>query len=223
MHRLLYHFSLSPAARKVRLVLREKNLEFELIDGFTNTLRDDIAKLNWQGEVPVLVEAEGYLIADANAICEYLEEKYAWPAAIPGPVLERAEIRRLVGWFDGKFARDVSLVLLDEKLLRRLRGQGGPNSSAIRHACSEISPHLDYLGWLLEQRSWLAGEHFSLADMTAAAHLSVVDYFGDVPWERFLGVKEWYARVKSRPSFRPLLSDRIAGMPAPAHYADLDF
>jgi len=74
-----------------------------------------------------------------------------------------------------------------------------------------------------ERRRWLAGENFSLADITAAAHLSTLDYLGDVPWDNHEPAKEWYARIKSRPSFRPLLADHIPGAPPPKHYADLDF
>jgi glutathione S-transferase len=63
----------------------------------------------------------------------------------------------------------------------------------------------------------------SLADVAAAAHLSCIDYIGDVPWEAYELAKNWYARIKSRPSFRSILADHIAGMPPPKHYADLDF
>jgi glutathione S-transferase len=82
---------------------------------------------------------------------------------------------------------------------------------------------LDYIGYLTEQRRWIAGDELTLADITAAAHLSCVDYLGDVPWSDHPNAKDWYARIKSRPSFRPLLGDHIPGAPPPPHYADLDF
>ena len=69
----------------------------------------------------------------------------------------------------------------------------------------------------------MAGEDYSLADIAAAAHLSTVDYLGDVPWTEHEEAKDWYARIKSRPSFRSLLEDNIPGVPPPKHYADLDF
>ena len=95
--------------------------------------------------------------------------------------------------------------------------------AAIRAARSNIRYHLAYIGWLISSRNWLAGDRLSYADLAAAAQLSVVDYLGDVPWQENDAAKHWYARVKSRPSFRPLLSDRIPGMEPSVHYADLDF
>ena len=61
------------------------------------------------------------------------------------------------------------------------------------------------------------------ADLAAAGHISAVDYFGDIPWTDYPVAKSWYQRVKSRPSFRPLLADTIRGTAPGPHYADLDF
>ena len=125
--------------------------------------------------------------------------------------------------FEGKFWREVGRNLVEEKIFRRLHGQGGPDSQALRAGRTNIHAHLDYVGWLSMRRNWLAGDRFSLADIAAAAHLSVVDYVGDVPWSEHEDAKLWYQRVKSRPSFRPLLTDLLPGAPPPSHYADLDF
>ena len=132
-------------------------------------------------------------------------------------------MRRLVAWFDCKFQEEVTRNLVGEKILKRFLGLGEPSSEAIRAGLTNIHYHLDYIGYLCERRTWLAGDHLSLADLAAAAHLSCVDYLGNVPWEDHAEATEWYARVKSRPAFRPLLADRIPGIPPPKHYADLDF
>ena len=113
--------------------------------------------------------------------------------------------------------------LVGEKMMKRFLGLGEPNSAAIRAGKANLGYHLDYITFLVERRRWLAGDHFSLADISAAAHLSALDYLGDVPWDAHDPAKEWYARIKSRPSFRPLLADHIPGAPPPKHYADLDF
>ena len=76
---------------------------------------------------------------------------------------------------------------------------------------------------LLESRSWLAGSFLTLADFTAAAHLSCLDYISDVDWNRSSNVKDWYAKIKSRPAFRSILADQVSGFPPPPHYTDLDF
>jgi glutathione S-transferase len=138
-------------------------------------------------------------------------------------VLGRAETRRLLAWFDLKFAREVTDNLVGEKLIKRLSGLGQPESAAIRAGLANVHYHMDYIAWLAEQRRWLAGDGFGLADIAAAAHLSAVDYLGNVPWDDHPEAKLWYARMKSRPSFRPLLGDQVTGVTPPPHYADLDF
>ena len=221
--RCLYHFALHPCSRKLRLLLKEKSLEFALESENYWERRPAFLKFNPSGEVPVLVEEDGAIVADSNAIEEYVEERYPEPALIGSGAAERAETRRLSAWFDQKFNREVTANLFDQKVIRRLKGSGGPDSQAIRNGNSNIHYHLDYVGWLIDRRRWLAGDEFSLADISAAAQLSTLDYIGDVPWEQHAGAKDWYARVKSRPSFRPLLADLLPGAPPPRHYADLDF
>ncbi len=221
--RLLYHFCLQPASRKVRVALKEKNLPFELQEERPWALRDGLLALNPAGETPVLVEPDGEVVADAGAICEYLEDAYPAPPLLGAGAKTRAEVRRLVAWFDVKCGREASLMLLDQKLLRRLAGRGPPDSVAVRAGHQNLHSHLDYIGWLADRRRWLAGDDFSLADIAAAAHLSALDYLGDVPWDDHARAKDWYATVKSRPSFRPLLADRVAGVPPAHHYAELDF
>jgi glutathione S-transferase len=173
--------------------------------------------------VPVLIEPDGTVLAEAGAIAEFLDEVYRDKLLLGINPLDRAEVRRLVAWFDVKMNHEVTENLVGEKMMKRFLGFGQPNSSAIRAGQANLGYHLDYVGYLVERRRWLAGDHFSLADITAAAHLSALDYLGDVPWEQHEAAKEWYARVKSRPSFRPILSDHIPGAPPPKHYADLDF
>ncbi len=221
--RVLYHLWLSPFSRTIRVVLKEKSLDFTLTIEKAWERRPEFLALNPAGEVPVLIEPDGTVLADGRAIAEYLDEVYREKLLLGINPIDRAEIRRLVAWFDGKMNHEVTENLVGEKMMKRLRGVGQPNSSAIRAGHANLANHLDYIGYLIDRRRWLGGENFSLADITAAAHLSAIDYLGDVPWDQHEPAKEWYARIKSRPSFRPLLADHIPGTPPPAHYADLDF
>jgi glutathione S-transferase len=221
--RMLYHFWLSPPSRKVRILLKEKRLEFDTVLEPFWERRPDFIALNPAGQVPVLIEEDGAVLADGNAICEYLEEAYPEAVLLGREPRQRAETRRLVAWFDVGFAEEVTRNLVGEKIMRRIEGNGQPSSTAIRAGLQNIHRHLHYLGWLADRRNWLAGEEFSLADIAAGAQLSVVDYIGDVPWDRHPRAREWYARLKSRPSFRPLLADHVPGAPPVAHYANLDF
>jgi len=221
--RTLYHLWLSPFCRKVRIVLAEKKLEVEMQVEPVWEHRQQFLALNPAGKVPVLVEPEGTVLSDSMAITEFLEEVYPQPPMIGGTPGERAEIRRLVAWFDHKFNAEVTANLVGEKIMNRFLGLGEPDSRAIRAGHANIRTHLEYIAFLIQRRNWLAGHSMTLADIAAAAHLSCVDYLGDVPWDKHEDAKNWYARVKSRPSFRSVLADHIPGLAPPKAYADLDF
>lgn len=221
--RLLYHFPLDPASRFARILLAERRLDFALREERVWERRDAFLDLNPACEVPVLVESEGATVVGALPMAEYLDETTPGDSMIGIGAPHRAEVRRIVCWFMGKFEREVTRYLLDQKIMHRLSGRGVPDAGLIRAGLENLKLHLDYVAWLAEHRNWLAGDRFSLADIAAAAQLSVIDYLGDVRWDSKPAAKDWYQRIKSRPSFRPLLGDRITGAPPPAHYADLDF
>ena len=221
--RYLYHLPLSPYARKVRLVLAEKRLPFELKLEKVWERRPEYLAMNPAGTVPTLAEDNGLVIPDSGVICEYLEEAYPDTALMGRTLAERVEVRRLVAWFDGKFASEVTSNLVGEKHMKRLCGRGNPDPAAMRTGYTAVKYHMEYLGWLAETRKWLAGASISLADFAAAAHLSSLDFIGDLDWSMSPAAKDWYARIKSRPSFRGVLADRVPGTTPPAHYADLDF
>ncbi len=221
--RVLYHLPMSPYSRKVRLVLAEKRLAFELRVEKVWERRPEYTELNAAGTVPTLVEENGLAIPDSGVICEYLEEAYPDVPMLGQTLAERVEVRRLVAWMDHKFGLEVTRNLLGEKFMKRLSGYGQPDAAVIRAGYANLKHHLVYLGWLAETRKWLAGNTLSLADFAAAGHLSALDFAGDMDWSIAPAVKDWYARVKSRPSFRGLLADRVTGVTPPAHYADLDF
>jgi len=223
MSRTLYHLWLSPHSRKVRLTLAEKNLPFNMVAEQTWERRRDFLALNPTGEVPVLIEEDNTVLSESMAICEYLEEKHPEPNLIGENPYDRAEVRRLVAWFDKKFDEEVTCKLVNEKVMKRFLGLGEPDSREIRAAKTNINTHLNYITFLTDRRFWLAGDKISLADFAAAAHLSCIDYLGDVPWIDHVSAKNWYARIKSRPSFRQILSDAIPGLPAPKYYSDPDF
>jgi len=169
------------------------------------------------------LNAKGLILAESTAICEYLDEVYPSPPLIPQSPAQRAEMRRLNSWFDDKFYREVTVNLLNERVNKKITQSGYPDSANVKAGSRNIKFHIDYMGYLLEQRRWLAGDKMTLADFSAAAHFSCLDYIRDVDWDRNRAVKEWYATIKSRPAFRSLLADNVPGFPQPAHYANLDF
>ena len=218
----LFHVPLSPFCRKVRLSLAEKKVEVELVEERYWERNPEFLRRNPAGKVPIL-KIDGRLLTESAAICEYLEEKFPEPALLPRDPENRYEVRRLVSWFDDKFHNEVTSNLLYERVNKKVMGTGYPESKNVKAGAKAIKYHLDYMGWLLDQRRWLAGNEMSLADFAAAAHLSSLDYIRDVDWNRNANVRDWYAKIKSRPAFRSILADQIPGFPQPAHYADLDF
>ena len=221
--RRLFHLPLSPFSRKVRLALGERRIEVELVEERPWERRIDFLRLNPSGEVPVFIDEDGTVLSESTAICEYLEETGGVQTLLPTDPIDRAEARRLVGWFDHKFHREVTVNLVYERVNKRLMKAGHPDSACVKAGAKNVKYHLGYVGWLIEGRKWLAGDHLSLADFAAAGHLSCLDYCGDVPWDLSPPARDWYARLKSRPAFRPLLADHIPGFPPKPHYADLDF
>ena len=218
----LYHVALSPFCRKVRLSLADKKIECELAEERYWEKDPDFLRRNPAGKVPVL-RIDGRTMAESGAICEYLEEIYPEPALMPQEAGARYEVRRLVAWFDDKFHHEVTSKLLYERVNKKVMKQGFPDSRNVKDGARAIKYHLDYMAWLLDRRRWLAGDVMTLADFAAAAHLSALDYISDVDWQRSEVVKDWYAKIKSRPAFRGILADQVPGFPPPEHYADLDF
>jgi glutathione S-transferase len=229
VQRTLHHFPLDPASRQVRLALGEKRLQFVEAPTRYWERPKELAKLNPSGLVPVLVEtpldgSPPLVLCEARAILDHIEESTTEPVLLSRDKHERAEARRLLTWFERKFDFEAGGYILHEKIEKRLLGLGAPEIANLRQGREGLKTHLHYLEGLLQEREWLAGgRRLSLADFAASAHLSVIDYFGDVPWADFPGVKTWYMKLKSRPCFRPLLADRWPGLQPAPHYDDLDF
>jgi glutathione S-transferase len=227
----LFHHPYCPHSRFVRLALGEYGIETRLVEERVWERREDFLVMNPAGTTPVLVEEAQPAIPGAAIIAEYLDETRGAERGegrlLPPDQKGRIEVRRLASWFNDKFFVEVSGPIAMERLykrhMRQDAGGGSPDTDVMRAARHNIRYHLAYIGWLVRQRDYLAGERVTYADLAAAAHLSAVDYLGDVPWAEDEMAKSWYARVKSRPSFRPLLAEKLAGLPPSATYADLDF
>ena len=227
----LLHHPFCPHSRFVRLALEEMSLVPRLVEERTWERRTEFLKLNAAGTTPVLLEEGMPPVPGAAVIAEYLDEIHGANLTrqrlLPAEPGARIEVRRLTGWFNGKFYEEVSGALVMERVYKRYipatQGGGSPDTEALRAARSNIKYHLAYIGWLIRSRDWLAGDSLTYADLAAAAHLSTADYLGDVPWHEDETAKAWYARVKSRPSFRTLLNETVPGLAPSPSYANLDF
>ena len=219
----LHQFPLCPFSRKVRILLGEKSIAYDLVQRRPWDEGDDLWRLNDAGRVPVLEDkARNIALCDSRAICEYLEETVERSPMLAGSALARAETRRLVALFEENFHADVVAPLLHEKMTKRLVLRQPPDGRILREAMKRAHGHLDYIDWLVDNRSWLAGSTMSLADLAAAAQVSVADYLGGIDWRGHDQARSWYAVFKSRPSFRPLLAEKMEGVHPPSHYAMVD-
>lgn len=222
--RSLHYFPLCPFSRKVRFLLAEKGLKFELVVENFWERRREFASLNPAMQVPVLSEPDNIILADSTAICEYIEKRYEESEQmLGGSLVEGAEIRRIVSWFDIKMFSEVTKYLINEKVVRFMTKNGAPKSEVIRAAKVNLKPHLEYIEYLTRENRYLAGNKITLADISAASHISSLDYLGEVMWSEYPKLKEWYVLIKSRPSFRAILADKVFGFPPPKCYSDLDF
>ncbi len=226
VERTLHHFPLDPFSRQVRLALGEKRLPFtDVVEKYWER-PGNLTMLNPSGLPPVLIEERGrakVVVCESRAILEHLEERHPDYALLPDDPQQRAEARRLIHWFDRKFTDEVNGFILHEKMEKRLLGLGAPDLAALRRGREALRTHMGMMEGLLATRDWLGGPGLSLSDLAAGANLSVIDYMGEAPWDDFPQTRMWYARLKSRPSFRPLLADRHPGLPPAPHYDDLDF
>ena len=227
----LFHHPFCPHSRFVRLVLGEYGFDLRLVEERVWERREGFLALNPACTTPVLFTDGQPAVPSAGIIAEFIDEtrgaEMGERRLLPTTMAERIEVRRLMAWFNEKFFEEASNPLVTERIYKRFmseqNGGGSPATDVIRAAKSNVRYHLAYIGWLVQRRNYLAGDQLTYADFAAAAHLSAIDYLGDVPWIEDDAAKAWYARVKSRPSFRPLLSEWLAGIPASRTYVDLDF
>jgi glutathione S-transferase len=220
----LFQYPLCPFSRKVRFALAEKAVPHELVRENPWDRRDEFIDLNPAGQTPVLVAPNGgTVLIDSSAICEYFEETVERAPLLGAGSIDRAETRRLVAWFDQKFYAEVGVLLLQERMYKRLVHRASPDATLLRQAGRNVETHLDYIEYLLDHRRWLGGSTFGLADIAAAAHLSVADYLNGVDWAGHGQAKQWYSAIKSRPTFRPMLGEKMEGLSPPPHYDKLDF
>ena len=219
----LYHLPFSANSRLVRIALSEKKIDVKLIVEPVWERRASFLSLNPEGQVPVFLTNKNISLSGSSVIIEWLEDISSEHSLIGNDINFRAEARRIMLWFNNKFALEVESSIVYEKIMKVFMGKGNPDANILRVGRKNLITHMQYINWLSKNRDWLAGNSYSIADISAAANLSILDYLGEINWREYSFAKEWYARVKSRPSFRSVLLDKIPGLLPPKYYSDLDF
>lgn len=221
--RTLYHSPLHPQCRKIRLILDELHSPYssQEIDIWAEPER--IYAVNPTGEIPVLVEQDSTVIAGNYAVTEYLHEQSRDLVLFGESIVERAAIRKCMDWFDTTFHHDVIGTLFHEKVIKRLSRSGSPETQKLREGKERLHHYLTMLDDLLETQPWLTNEQLTVADLAAGAYISVLDFTGDIEWQHFEKTKQWYALLKSRPSFQKLFHDKVRGFTPPPYFDNPDF
>lgn len=227
----VFHHIMSSSSRAVRLILYEFNMSFTLVEEHEWARRREFLQLNPAGSVPVLLNEHSQPVSGIYSIIEYLDETIGAlnkeTNFFPKSPIERAEIRRLISWFLEKFNYETAHPIVRQRIYKRemptTLGGGAPDSTILRCARNNIKPHMEYLNWLTQNNNCLAGSKLTYADFAAAACVSVLDYMDEIDWSAYDYAKQWYMRIKSRPSMRPLLFDRVAGLAPSTYYTSLDF
>ena len=219
---LLYHLPFSANCRLVRIALAENKVSFRLVVEAIWERRDSFLALNPEGQVPVFINEQNLKICGASVIIEWLDENMD-NSLIGSEIDIRCESRRIMNWFLNKFSNEIDNTLVYEKIMKGFIGKGNPDANILRVGRKNLKIHLEYIDWLSKNRDWLAGNEFTIADISAAANISIIDYLGEINWKEYSSAKDWYARIKSRPSFRKILEDKIPGLLPPKYYNDLDF
>jgi glutathione S-transferase len=222
----LLHHPLDPSSRLIRLMCAEYGVPLDMQEIKPWLRTADLLEINPAATLPILITDEDVTVVGLLATLHMVEDLYA-PDAIagllpaePGP---RAEMWRLLEWVTGKLNDEVTRYVLEEKIVKRDQKGATPDPAVLRVAKANLAEHMLYFNWLLAHRTWLGGETMTLADFALAAHLSTLDYLGDIDWPKAGETRDWYSRIKSRPAFRTLLNDRVVAMPPHKGYADLDF
>lgn len=218
----LYHVPFCPLSRKVWMGLREKRIPAESMVERIEAPSSGLISIDPLGTLPTLVDHDIVCSGDYSAV-EYLDEVYPTPLLTGTSPQVRAEVRRLISWADRILYNDVYITLFFERILKGRLFGGGPDSGILRDGKTALKEHMALIEKLADERKFLGGDAFSWADIAIATQLSCVDYFGDIPWDRFSAACVWYMKIKSRSSFRPFLELRVPGVPPASCYGNLDF
>ncbi|MGB3337329.1 MAG: glutathione S-transferase family protein [Devosia sp.] len=222
----LIHHPLDPSSRLIRLMCAEYGVPLDM-EEIKPWLRDaHLLEINPAATLPILLGESDQPIVGVLATIHMVEDLYT-PTSVEGLMPaepgQRAEMWRMLEWVIFKLSDEVTRYVLEEKIVKRDSKGATPDPAVLRVAKANLNEHMLYFNWLFATRSWLAGDTLTLADFALAAHLSTLDYLGDIDWGKAGETRDWYSRIKSRPAFRTLLNDRVVAMPPQKGYADLDF
>jgi glutathione S-transferase len=197
----LYDYPDCPFCQKVRVVLAEKDLEYEKV--FVDLRKQEqkapeFLRMNPYGKVPVLVD-EDEVVYDSTVINEYLEDEYPLPRLMPEDSHGRALVRMLEDYCDNSFIPPTTMLLAQ---LRRPEAER--DHARVEQARDELKRALFYVRDRLEGNEFLAGSEFTIADAAFAPRMLVLGRLGFEFEPALAPVQAWIDRIRQRASVRAL-------------------
>ena len=186
----------SPYVRKVRVLLAEKQRDYEFVEENVWAATTQVGRYNPLTKVPVLVLEGGETLFDSSVITEYVDT-LSEPALLPASGLERALARRSESLADGVCDAAVAIVL--ERKREALR----QDPAALERARAKVDAGIAAFESLLDGRDWLGGGAPGLADLAAGCALVYVEFrLPEVGWRaRSPALRRWAEQLEARPSF----------------------
>lgn len=202
----IYGALLSPFVRKVRCVLSEKQVPYELVATNPFDKSGDFLKRSPLGRIPALEDEQGRSLADSTVIAEYLEERHPEPPLFPRDPYDRARVRWFDEYADGGMAPSLTAKIFFQRVISAKLIKGGCDESVVQGALKELPTFLAYLEGELGGHQYLVAETFTLADVSVACQLVNLRHAGvEVDRTRFPALAAWFERVVGRPSLQALV------------------
>jgi glutathione S-transferase len=202
----IYGALLSPFVRKVRCVLTEKQVAYELVATNPFDKSGDFLRRSPLGRIPALEDEQGRALADSTVIVEYLEERFPNPALFPRDPYDRARVRWFDEYADGGMAPSLTAKVFFQRVISARVIKGGCDEAIVQSALKELPTFLTYLEGELRGHQYLVAGTFTLADVSVACQLVNLRHAGvEVDAAQFPTVAAWFQGVVARPSLKALI------------------
>jgi len=203
----IYGALLSPFVRKVRTVLVEKGVAYELIPANPFEKSEAFLARSPLGRIPALEDEQGRSLADSSVIAEYIEERFPEPPLFPTDPYERARVRWFDEYADGGMAPDLTGKIFFQRVISAKLMKKPPDEKVVASGLAAIPKFFGYLEKELGANSYLVAGTFTLADISVASQLVNLRHAGvEVDGTAFPTLARWFARISARPSLAALIA-----------------
>jgi glutathione S-transferase len=207
----IYGGAISPFVRKVRVVLAEKGIPYELEQVNPFTPPPEFLAISPLKRIPVLRDSdlpEPNTLPDSSIICDYLEHKYPNPPLYPKDPFQRARALWFEEYADSIMASNVGSGLFFERIVKKMMRQQPDESVCQKTLTEKLPPLFDYLNKEVADKPYLAGDAFSIADISIGTIFVNYAHAGEVlDAGNWSALAKYVANIHARPSFKALIDE----------------